>query len=63
MCRVTRDFSKRDVSTWRGKKECVRARERERERKEEKRFGLDPDGPARRYLLIFIAARNVYGLP
>lgn len=42
---------------------CVRVREKERERKEEKRFGLDPDGPARRYLLIFIAARNVYGLP
>lgn len=28
-----------------------------------KSVGLDPDGPARRYLLIFIAARNVYGLP
>lgn len=44
-------------------KKSVCVREKERERKEEKRFGLDPDGPARLYLLIFIAARNVYGLP
>lgn len=28
-----------------------------------KSFGPDPDGPAPRYLLIFIAARNVYGPP
>lgn len=33
--RVTRDFSKRDVSTWRGKKESER--EKDRERKKEKR--------------------------